>query len=247
MSTNLKNKDELNLSDLLRRDIEELILTGHLKPGDRLDERALAEQHNVSRTPVREALLQLSSIGLVTARPRQGYIVTPLSFGRFIQMVEVMRFSEASAAQLAARRMTPQQRTELDNIQKGAAGIVADGDFAAFSDLNWQLHIAIFRGSGNDFLDEQARSLRLRLHPYRGLLLRISGRMPLAHAEHAVIVDAIVRGDATGAYDAMASHLALDGTRLADLAALLPEPNTRRFPDPARASEHEDAGSVGGE
>src|ERR1035438_2901274 len=104
MSTSLKNQDELNLSDLLRRDIEEHILTGHLKPGDRLDERALAEQHNVSRTPVREALLQLSSIGLVTARPRQGYIVTPLSFGRFPPMVEVMRFSEASAAQLAARR-----------------------------------------------------------------------------------------------------------------------------------------------
>jgi DNA-binding GntR family transcriptional regulator len=235
--------DDVNLSELLRRGIEDDILTGRLKPGDRLDEQALADQYKVSRTPIREALLQLSSIGLVTTRPRQGCIVTPLSFARFVQMVEVMRFTEASAARLAARRMAIEQRDELLNIQKAAADIVKDGDFNAFSELNWKLHMAIFRGSGNDFLAEQARSLRLRLQPYRRLLLHISGRMTLAHAEHEVIVGAIMMGDASSASDAMSSHLELDGTHLGDLAALLSESNSHGLQSPIQSSASKDTPS----
>lgn len=228
------SEDDVNLSDRLRRGIEEDILTGRLRPGDRLDERLLAERHEVSRTPVREALLQLSSIGLVTARPRQGCVVTPLSLNRLLQMVEMMSFTEALAAQLAARRMTQAQRDELQRIQERAVDIIRALDLAAFSDLNWQLHLAIFRGSGNEFLEEQARALRLRLHPYRRLLLRISGRMPMAHDEHGKIVDAIVRGEPDVAFAAMAAHLSLDATRLADIAAMLPEHGVGR-PSPAEA------------
>lgn len=233
MSNNARpREDEANHSDRLRNGIEDDILTGRLSPGDRLDERELAERYEVSRTPVREALLQLSFIGLVTPRPRQGYVVTPLSLSRFVQMIEVMCFTEASAAELASRRISARQRAALQDIQKRAETIVAAGEYQAFADLNWQLHLAIFQASGNSFLEEQARSLRLRLHPYRGLMLRISGRMPVAHAEHAAIVDAICTGNAERAYETMASHLSLDASRLADLATLLPEPGTQWTAEP---------------
>lgn len=222
MSIAKTREEDSTLGDQLRRGIEDDILSGRLKPGDRLDERALAERYGASRTPVREALLQLSYIGLVTARPRQGSIVSLISFSRFVQMVEVMRFTEASAAEMAARRMSMPQREELQRIQSASSGIIERGDFQAFTELNWGLHLAIFQGSGNEFLAEQARTLRLRLHPYRALMVRISGRMPQVHAEHEALVAAIVGGKDRAAHDAMSAHLALDATRLADLAALLP-------------------------
>lgn len=142
-------------------------------------------------------------------------------------MAEAMCFTKISATALASRRISAGQRAGLQEIQKRAETIVSAGEYQAFADLNWQLHLAIFQASGNGFLEEQARSLRLRLHPYRGLMLRISGRMPVAHAEHVAIVDAICTGNAERAYETMASHLSLDGSRLADLATLLPEPGTQ--------------------
>lgn len=212
----------MTLGERLRRGIEDDILAGQLAPGDVIDERELAQRHKVSRTPVREALLQLASLGLVTMNPRMPTRVTRLEPSTLVQMTEVMCCLEAEAARLAARRMSPREREQLRRLQAEAADAAARDDSLAFNEFNWRLHHAIFEGSHNDYLATQARQLRLRLHPYRCLLLRMGDRVAQAHAEHQELVEAIAAGhcDAAGAH--MRRHLALGSEQLADLLSLMP-------------------------
>lgn len=214
----------MTLGDRLRRGIENDILAGQLAPGDLIDERELALRYEVSRTPVREALLQLASLGLVTMSPRMPTRVTSLNPATLLQMSEVMCCLEAEAARLAARRMQPREREQLQALQAEAAQVVAAADTAAFNEINWKLHQAIFEGSHNAYLAEQARQLRLRLHPYRCYLLRIGDRLADAHAQHQALVDAILAGNAQVAGEQMRHHLTLDKEQFADLLSLMPDP-----------------------
>ena len=213
----------ISLGERLRRGIEDDVLAGQLAPGDIIDERDLAQRHKVSRTPVREALLQLASLGLITMQPRMPTRVTVLEPAALVQMTEVMCCLEAETARLAARRMTPQERKRLRKLQETATEVVAREDSIAFNEINWSLHQAIFDGSHNGFLALQARQLRLRLHAYRCFLLRTGGRLLTAHLQHQAVTDAIVAGEADAAAETMRRHLALDSEQFVDLVALMPQ------------------------
>src|SRR4029453_2541526 len=95
-------------AEALRDEIEQDIVTGRLKPGERLDEQSLAARFAVSRTPIREALMQLASTGLVSLQPRRGAFVASLSFKDVIERFEVMAALEGMCGSLAARRITPE-------------------------------------------------------------------------------------------------------------------------------------------
>src|SRR6476620_2353222 len=86
----------------LREILEEEIATGQLPPGTRLDDTELSERFKVSRTPIREALIQLASVGIVEARPRRGVIIPQLTAQRLIEMFEVMAELESMCGRLAA-------------------------------------------------------------------------------------------------------------------------------------------------
>ena len=105
--------NRLTLADQLRESIEEAIATGDLPPGARLDEAELIARFDVSRTPVREALLQLAAAGMVEMRPRHGAVVAKISLPRLIEMFEVMAELEAMSSRLAARRMDAQELEAL--------------------------------------------------------------------------------------------------------------------------------------
>ena len=95
------------VSESLPDAIEERIATGEYPPGTRLDEAELATVFGVSRTPVREALIQLAATRMVEKRPRKGWVVTELSPARLCEMFEVMAELEAICGRLAARRANP--------------------------------------------------------------------------------------------------------------------------------------------
>jgi len=220
-----------SLGDRLRRGLEEDILAGRLLPGDRLDERALAERFQVSRTPVREALRQLSTVGLVSLQLRQGARVASLDLTELLEIMETMTVLEAEAARLAARRMMPAERSALQAIHEEAAEAVAQQDTGRFNELNWRLHLAIFQGCRNRFLANKARNLRLRVHFYRCYLMRVSDGKELAHRQHDALVAAVVRGDGEAAFNLMREHLVLASERMSDLVALLPRQDEYERPD----------------
>src|SRR4051812_41671740 len=96
--------------------LEEAILEGELKPGERLRAEALAQRFGTSRTPIREALLQLEAQGLVEVEPNRGAVVKSFDAADLRDLYEVRALLEPAAAARAATRITATQITELEHL-----------------------------------------------------------------------------------------------------------------------------------
>lgn len=205
----------------LRDALEQEIATGELEPGTRLDEVTLAERFGVSRTPIREALLELAGSGLVEHRPRRGAVVAQLSVARLFEMFEVMAELEGMCVRLAVRRMSDWEQAALREACEACAAAAEAGDTDAYYYENGRFHDVIYSACGNSFLTEEARRLHRRLKPYRRLQLRVNNRMMTSLSEHRGIVEAIEAGDHDAAETRLKAHIAVQGERFSDLVANL--------------------------
>ncbi|RUT28891.1 GntR family transcriptional regulator [Arsenicitalea aurantiaca] len=212
---------KLSLTAQLRDQIEQEIVTGGYKPGERLDEASLRERFGVSRTPVREALMQLSATGLVEIQTNRGAFVRQLSPRRLIEMFEVMAELEALCGRMAARRVTSEGAAGLVEANRACEQAEQDGDPDAYYYANEAFHHMIYAMSASEFLEEEALSLATRLKPYRRLQLRARNRVRNSLAEHRIIVEAIVNGDPDAAADALRTHVLVQGERFSDFFAQL--------------------------
>ncbi len=219
------NSTPLRRSEQLGEEIEERIVTGVYPPGTRLDEQELAASFGVSRTPVREALIQLASAGLIDVRPRRSAIVPEMSAERLYEMFEVMAELEAMCGQLAARRIRPEELEQLQEAHRACEVARDEGDPDTYYQLNEVFHRRIYEASHNGFLAEQAMALHRRLRPYRRLQLRVRNRMSTSFSEHAEIVAAIVEGDGAKVADTLRAHVVMQGERFTDLVSTLREFN----------------------
>ncbi|SNT23637.1 transcriptional regulator, GntR family [Noviherbaspirillum humi] len=210
-----------NRSETLRDSIEEMIATGAVRPGEHLDETELANRFGVSRTPIREALIQLASVGLIVIRPRRGAIVAEIPPQQLVEMFEVMAELEAMCGRLAARRMSPEEQQRLKEVHLACREAADNRDPDDYYYRNEDFHEALYAGSHNAFLAEQARILRRRLRPYRRLQLRVRDRIGNSFNEHQAIVDAIGEGNGERTAELLRGHIMIQGERFADLIAFL--------------------------
>jgi DNA-binding GntR family transcriptional regulator len=210
-------------SETLRDAIEEMIAVGKLAPGQHLDETELAAAFGVSRTPIRETLILLASMGLVVIRPRRGAVVAELGPQELLERFEVMSELEAVIGRLAARRMTPAEQEALLATHAACKEAVDANDPDDYYVKNEAFHEAIYAGSHNQFLVSQARSLYRRLRPYRRLQLRVRDRVNNSYAEHEGLVRAILAGDGELAARLAREHVMIQGQRFSDLMASLPQ------------------------
>jgi DNA-binding GntR family transcriptional regulator len=208
-------------ADLLRDQLEQDIVMGAFRPGERLDEQSLAARFNVSRTPIREALQQLASAGLVTAQPNRGAFVASLGVRDVVERFEAMAALEGMCGRLAARRIADSERRALTDAHEACAREAARGDADAYYYENERFHDVIYGACHNAFLAEQTRLLHKRLKPYRRLQLRLRNRVPTSLKEHQAIVDAILAGDGDRAEQMLKDHVLIQGERLSDFVATL--------------------------
>jgi DNA-binding GntR family transcriptional regulator len=211
----------LTRSDQVRRQIAEKIISGEFGPGEELDEKRLAETFNVSRTPVREALRQLAASELVEWRPHQTAIVAKITPSRMVEMFEMMAELEGFCGRLAARRMTQAEHAELLAIHKQFEPYVKSGNKEGYHAMNKTLHRAIYKGSHNRYLAEQASALYDRIAPYRAFQLRRPDALRLASLEHEQIIQAIVSGNGDEAFRLLVDHVSLNNELFTDLIAAL--------------------------
>jgi DNA-binding GntR family transcriptional regulator len=211
----------LTRSDQVRRQISEKIISGEFRPGEELDEKRLAETFNVSRTPVREALRQLAASELVEWRPHQTAIVAKITPSRMVEMFEMMAELEGFCGRLAARRMTQVEHAELVALHKQFEPYVKAGNKEGYHALNKTFHRAIYKGSHNRYLSEQASALYDRIAPYRAFQLRRPDALRLASLEHQQIIDAITTGNGDAAFRLLVDHVSLNNELFADLIAAL--------------------------
>ena len=208
-------------SEQLREMIEERIATGVYPPGAKLDETELAEDFGVSRTPIREALIQLASAGIVEMKPRRGASVAEIGPQQLCEMFEVMAELEAMCARLAARRITGPEQAALLAAHQACEAARAGNDPDDYYRRNETFHNLIYSASHNDFLAQQAAALHRRLGPYRRLQLRVRDRMNTSFSEHDGVVQAILAGNGDLAAERLRAHVVVQGGRFADLIASL--------------------------
>src|SRR5580658_7251714 len=196
-------------TERLAEGIADSVLSGEFEPGLRLDEGMLAERYGVSRTPVREALRQLASTGLIEVKPRRGATVAKATSAQLEKLFGAMAELEATCARLSAMSMTPFERRRLQNMHETMATIVQRDDRDAYAAANVGFHTQIYLGAHNDVLADLATGLRRRVAPFRRAQFRTEGRLSRSHAEHAAVVKAILACDAAAAHAAMFHHMSL--------------------------------------
>ncbi|MBD3898296.1 GntR family transcriptional regulator [Halomonas sp. ML-15] len=203
----------------LRDALEDDIINGRRAPGERLDPEALGQAFKVSRTPVREAIQQLVASGLVTVSPKKGTFVAKVGLEELIEMFEVMAELEGMCGRLAARRISDQELTALQEALDRCEVAARGGDPDDYYYENEAFHACIYAASHNAFLAEEARQLKQRLKPYRRLQLQVRQRMSNSLGEHREIVAAIQQGDAELAERALREHVLIQGERFSDFVA----------------------------
>ncbi len=191
--------------------IEDLVLSGEILPGAKLDEQGLAQRFQVSRTPVREALRQLASRGLVELRPNRGAFVAEVTPELLEEMFVAMAEMEATCARLAAMSMTAIERRGLQRLHENMAGMAAREAVQEFRAANETFHALIYQGAHNTLLEDATRLLRRRCAPYRRAQFRNAGRLASSHAEHDAVVKAIVSAEPARAHAAMLQHFDIVG------------------------------------
>ncbi|MGF0539995.1 GntR family transcriptional regulator [Agrobacterium sp. ES01] len=194
-------------ADLVHAMIVERIVTGIMRPGEMLSEKALADDFNTSRTPVREALHRLSAEGLAERGARRAFIVKRMDMDALQALFEAVGDLEALMAGKAALRMTEIERQMLSSIVEEGERHASDP--VAYAAINTQFHAAISAGAHNPILSATLAELNLRTLPWRGAQFsNRSNRMKSSRAEHRAICEAIAARDAGAAENAMRRHVA---------------------------------------
>ncbi len=195
------------VANVLRRRIADSILAGTCPPGTRLDERSLAEEYGVSRTPVREALQQLVAAGLATSRPHAGTVVKKVEPARVASLCEASILLEALCAKLAATRMSAVELGRLRKIHEECEACHRAGDAAGYALANRRFHSTIIAGTQNLDLADAVEHCRLRIAPFQRAPFQSADRRSKSQVEHARIIDALAAKDQDGAERAMSDHL----------------------------------------
>jgi GntR family transcriptional regulator, rspAB operon transcriptional repressor len=207
-----------SLTDVVYETIREAIINRVIPPGSRLTEAALAEQLNVSKTPVREALLKLRQIGLVEPNGRRGGRVTLPSRGSIQHAYEARRGLESFAAEIVAERGGEADIKLIRDAASRCLAAAQAGDFTGFRHWDMQFHERIGEATGNPRLhpllsDSFAVVMALR----RRDVPRAGGSVACARA-HVKIAKAIARRDPEAAGKAMREHVRqVEGYVLASL------------------------------
>jgi DNA-binding GntR family transcriptional regulator len=149
------------------KQLRSLILSGHYRPGERLNESRIAREFNISRIPIREALSQLQEQGLVTSHERRGMFVTKLTEEEVQQINSLRMVLEAEAMRLARARMTPETLAELCAVVEQMEHW--DGPLIDAAALDRTFHAIIWAAAGNPYLERTLHSLTTPLFAHKAL------------------------------------------------------------------------------
>ncbi|ARM90579.1 GntR family transcriptional regulator protein (plasmid) [Rhizobium sp. CIAT894] len=183
------------------------IVSLRMPPGMLLQEKRIADDFGVSRTPVREALLRLSEGGLVDIYPQSGTVVSRVPVSAIPEAVVVRKALEGTTVETAALIATAADIARLDTIIARQQSHVAAGNTSSFHDEDEAFHEAIAQISGYPGIWTILKTVKVQIDRARRLTLPVLARMDNVVHEHMIIRDALAAHDATAARNAMTHHL----------------------------------------
>ncbi len=194
----------VSVNEAITRVLREAILQGKLRPGQRLLQDDLASELNVSRQPVREALLRLESEGLVLRSLQRGYVVRAYAEEETRENYRLRELLESEAARMAAERIRPDELTELESLNNAMAR-EATGDLSRLITLNGRFHHLIHEASRMPTMVRFLNQLWIGRTIFTPLYL--AGRAERSVGEHAEIILALAERDPEKAASSMREHI----------------------------------------
>lgn len=198
---------DLPLRDVVFYTLRQSILTGELKPGERLMEIHLADKLGVSRTPVREAIRRLELEGLVTMFPRRGAEVAQITEKSMSDVLEVRRTLDALCAELACDRITEEGLASLKCACEVFEQCVDTGDAKKIAQADVSLHDIIVQATGNQRLIQLVNNLSEQMYRYRFEYIKDSHQHETLIKEHRIIYQSILNKDKDTAAAAAKTHI----------------------------------------
>jgi DNA-binding GntR family transcriptional regulator len=191
--------------------LREMIIEGELAAGTRLNERALCDRLQVSRTPLREAFRLLAADGLVQIQPNRGAKVAALSEKDIRESFEVMGALEALSGELACQRITDQEIAEVRALTFEMQACHARQDLSAYYHVNRAIHDRINAAGHNQLLSQVYTSINLRLQNLRFRSNLNHEKWDKAMREHLDMADALAARDGARLGELMRTHLRRKG------------------------------------
>jgi DNA-binding GntR family transcriptional regulator len=200
--------------------LKDAIITGTLRPLERISENKVAADFGLSRTPVRQALQRLEAEGLIQVVPKRGSFVSRPTLEDILEIYQIRTPLEAACARVAAERIEESQLTLLDRLvrveQARGPGRAADRSLRAAA----QFHAVIYGCSRNQRMATLLVDLQNQVHRVRVLWPSTVTRLNDTWSEHAAIVEALRARDGAAAERLMTEHL--EKARLSTLHRILP-------------------------
>lgn len=197
----------LPLRDVVFNTLRQAILTGELKPGERLMEIHLADRLGVSRTPIREAIRKLELEGLVVMIPRKGAQVAKITEKNLKDVLEVRRALDMLAAKLACYRMNDEEKKELKKACDEFAGIVKANNTKDITEADVHFHDIILKSTNNERLIQLVNNLAEQMYRYRLEYIKDSAYHSRLVQEHEAIYHAIINNQEEEAAKAVVLHI----------------------------------------
>ena len=203
-----ENMDEyLPLRDVVFKTLRQGILTGELKPGERLMEIHLAKRLGVSRTPIREAIRKLELEGLVTMIPRRGAEVAKITAKNLRDVLEVRVALDELAVQLACERMLDEDIEQLRKACEEFARVTGTKDATVISRADVALHDIIVDSTGNIRLKQLVNNLAEQMYRYRFEYIKDSVYHERLIEEHRELLESLESRDTERAAKAVRTHI----------------------------------------
>lgn len=230
-------------SDTVADELRAAIVRGDYQDGMELNQVDLAREFGVSRVPIREALRQLKAEGLISSEPHMRAAVVGHTLERVLEILELRTLLEGHLLARSAARMTPDDLAELRTMCTKMTRVRAHDDWL---ELNTQFHDRLYSHADAPVTSDVTHQLTLRVQRYVRMV-RSNGRKRAAeaNAEHAVILDAIERGDIAAARAELETHIQHTADEVRSIFAAWsdgkpPEtkPATDRAPATGPSNEH---------
>lgn len=208
---------------LVYRALRTDIIAMRIAPGQAINEKAVADEHGVSRTPVREALLRLAGDSLVEIFPQSGTFVTRIPTAALPEAIMVRKALEDLTVRTAAKRADAERIAGLRTLVDRQHILEQKRDHDGFHAADENFHAVIAEIAGHPGIWRLVGQVKVQVDRYRRLTLPVPGRMGRVVDEHAGVVAAIATGDPDKASAAMAAHLDGLSTSIRDVRDLNPD------------------------
>jgi len=202
--------------DEIQDEVRRMIAAGTLKPGERVNEQALATQLGVGRNSAREALRSLERSGLVRIVPNRGAEVCTVSLEGALDLYDLRAGIARTAGRLAATRLEANEEAKLLDLMGQMEAALNARDGSTYHKLNNSFHDCLMAITKNPRLIDVNNTIEAELSLYIRKGVYTMAQMQLSHAEHSRLVKALRSGKVTEAADLFEAHILTGKQRMLD-------------------------------